>query len=337
MTTPADPDPRDRFDAALLPGMRDRLAAAYARFRQAERAAVISLSPGSDRPYRLRDCPGCAAPATEAEPLLQAHGLDLLGCRRCGLVYSRQVMDEAADATRYRESEIDDAAMALRCSEPYLELERARARYYLDRVAEVRPAATSLLEVGCGTGTLLIEARRRGWRCLGIEPGRAAAAKAREQGAPVIDGWFPRDLPADAGRFDVVAALDVLEHFTAPRAHLRELRRHVAATGAILLQVPNWNSLLVQLEGAASSVVAPGHWTYFTPHTLRDMAQSEGLRPLLVETVISELDRIERFPPETIARQLQVLSPELAAKPVDARSLHAAGLGYKIVALFGCV
>jgi SAM-dependent methyltransferase len=327
-------DPRSRFDAALIHGMRDRLADTYARFRKQERAVIAAAAPTASTEYRERDCPGCDAPARGVRPVLQAHGLDLIECPRCGITYSRQVMNEAIDADRYRASELDVAAMRLRCSGPYLELETARAQYYLDRLHVTGAITGSLLEVGCGTGTLLVEAMKRGWSALGVEPGAAAAAVARERGANVTEGYFPRDLPQGTGHFEVVAALDVLEHFATPRDFLRVLRDHLAPGGRLLLQVPNWDSLLVRLEGAASSTVCPGHWTYFTPVTLTRMAEAEGFSPLLVETVISEMDRIAVFGDAAIEDCIRRLRPDATGAALNADRLHALQLGYKILGIF---
>ena len=41
------PDPRAAFDAALIPGMRERLAAAYHEFRRHEAAAIAATAPPS--------------------------------------------------------------------------------------------------------------------------------------------------------------------------------------------------------------------------------------------------------------------------------------------------
>ena len=170
------PDPRNAFDAALIPGMRDRLAEAYARFRAREREVIRATSrrpaDGGSYTYRDRDCPCCGTGSAPLVPVLRAHGLDLLDCPGCGLTYTRQVMDHADDAARYAASDLDEEAMRLRGSDPYLELETARDAYYLARLMDVVPTPGRLLEVGSGTGTLLLEAGKRGWRALGIEPGR---------------------------------------------------------------------------------------------------------------------------------------------------------------------
>lgn len=330
-------DPRDAFDAALIPGMRARLAEAYRVFRAREAEAIAALAPpaagGTTGAYRERDCPLCGAAAAAARPVLTAHGLHLLDCAGCGLTYTREVMEEAADAGRYRASALDEALIALRLSDPYLELETARARHYLVLLAAQGAVGGALLEIGSGFGTLLVEAGRAGWRALGLEPGSAGAAASRRRGATVVEGYFPADLPDPAARWEAICALDVLEHMADPLGFLAQVRGRLAPAGRMLVQVPNWDSLLVRLEGAASSTVCPGHWSYFTPATLERLMRAAGFRTLAMETVQSEIDRMLAFPPAAIEAVLGALRPGERGVP-DATRLHALGLGYKLVGVF---
>ncbi len=329
---------RDAFDAALVPGMRARLAESYARFRAAEAEAIKHLVPpgegGAAGNYRRRDCPCCRHGSAGLAPVLRAHGLELLDCPGCGLTYTRQVLDEAADAARYAASGLDVEMLRLRGSGPYLELETLRDRYYMARLGAGGFGPGRLLEVGSGTGVLLLEAARAGWQALGMEPGRAAAQLAVERGTNTLCGWFPQDLPPGAEAFDAVAVLDVLEHFADPLGFLAQLKARLAPGGRLLVQVPNWDSLLVQLEGARSSVVAPGHWSYFTPASLAALLARAGFRTLSLETVVSELDRIAGFPPEQVAATLAALRPAAPPWPLDATALHGLGLGYKLLGVF---
>lgn len=342
-------DPRHGFDAALIPGMRARLEEGYARFRLAEARAIGMAAPpeagGRLGEYRLRPCPICEA-VPPAETILRNHGIDVVCCPDCGMTYARQVMEEQADAARYQASELDLEAMRLRCSDPYLELETARTRYYLDRLEESAQGRGALLDIGCGTGTTLVEAQARGWRVLGLEPGRAACAVARQRlGATsqgrVIEGYFPSHLPVDQASFDAIAILDVLEHFVDPQAFLRLIRRHLAPGGRLFVQVPNWDSLLVQLEGRASSVICTGHWSYFTPKSLPALLTRAGFRALHLETVVSEMDRIAAFSDAEIAAVVARLRPaELPITwpdkhgPQSAALLHRLGLSYKLIGIF---
>ena len=189
-------------------------------------------------------------------------------------------------------------------------------------------------KVAEGSLVLLLEAARAGWQGLGIEPGRAAAQLAVERGTNTIFGWFPQDLPADASGFDAVAVLDVLEHFADPLGFLAQLKARLAPGGRLLVQVPNWDSLLVRLEGARSSVVVPGHWSYFTPASLAALLARAGFRTLSLETVVSELDRIAAHPPGQVAAILAALRPAAPPWPLDAAALHGLGLGYKLLGVF---
>ncbi len=85
------------------------------------------------------------------------------------------------------------------------------------------PSGARLLDVGCGTGVLVAEARRRGHDAVALEPDPEMAALAgdllRDE---VIVGGLP-DLPLADDGFDVVTANFVLNHVDDPRAGAREL------------------------------------------------------------------------------------------------------------------
>ena len=336
------PDARDAFDAGSLPGMRERLATLYAGFRKAEAAINRERAPPSSGgrlgEYRDRVCPGCAADPPSGATLVSAHGLAVVACPHCGFVYARNVLESSSDAARYRLSEIDKITMELRDSAPYLELEVARARYYLHRIASVERQPGALIEIGCGSGTFLVEAAKLGWEALGVEPGLAAAEQARSRGARIAAGYFPQDLPDPERRVDLVAMLDVLEHIIEPRPFLRDVKARLNPGGLLFVQVPNWDSLLVQVEGARSTIVAPGHWSYFTRGTLATLLAGEGFHMVHAETVVSEIDRITSYPADEVAGTFLKLRPGLALpRPLTPLALYDLDLGYKLIAIFRSV
>jgi 2-polyprenyl-3-methyl-5-hydroxy-6-metoxy-1,4-benzoquinol methylase len=101
-------------------------------------------------------------------------------------------------------------------------------------------ACTSLLDVGCGDGSLLRALGKRGARLCGVDIADHAVANLAASG---IEGW---SVDLDSGRlpfedesFEVVTCYDVLEHLFDPRALLREIRRVLRRDGLALLCVPN--------------------------------------------------------------------------------------------------
>ena len=94
-----------------------------------------------------------------------------------------------------------------------------------------------LLDAGCGTGALAVEAARRGARGASrstvADAGRPGArARCRATSAPAASTFAVGDmLDAALGRFDHVVAMDSLIHYRAPTS-VRVLARLAARTGA---------------------------------------------------------------------------------------------------------
>ncbi len=109
----------------------------------------------------------------------------------------------------------------------------------LATTADLVPSAVrSVLDVGAGNGSFLkiLEQRRENLSMIGIERSVAAVQAARCQ-APIIRG-LAEDLPFSDRAFDLVSALETIEHLpygTYERA-LGELRR--VASKYILISVP---------------------------------------------------------------------------------------------------
>lgn len=103
-------------------------------------------------------------------------------------------------------------------------------RYLTDGVADI-------LDAGCGTGRLAIEAHRRGHRCVGVDLDRDMIERARAKAADIE--WHHADLATvDLGRsFDVAVMAGNIPLFCAPGAQatiVANLARHLR-TGGLLI------------------------------------------------------------------------------------------------------
>jgi SAM-dependent methyltransferase len=111
-------------------------------------------------------------------------------------------------------------------------------RRYLE-LMDVRPGAR-LLDIGCGEGFLLAEARAAGMDPLGVEISLSALRLTRES-VPDVDLALAagESLPFASESFDAVACLGTLEHFADPAAGVREMARVTRRDGQVLVVVPN--------------------------------------------------------------------------------------------------
>src|SRR5215470_7877674 len=94
-----------------------------------------------------------------------------------------------------------------------------------------------ILDVGCGTGANANAFARLG-PIVGIDTSMEALHFCQERGIKTLSLSPVEDLPFTHGAFDIVTALDVLEHTDDDLHALREIRRVIKDQGALLITVP---------------------------------------------------------------------------------------------------
>lgn len=104
------------------------------------------------------------------------------------------------------------------------------------RVTDRRPR---ILDVGCGTGANLLMLSKYG-DAEGVDVSEDALAFCRERGLEQVKLGAAERLPYDDATFDLVTALDVVEHLDDDLAGLREMRRVLRPGGRVLLFVPTF-------------------------------------------------------------------------------------------------
>ena len=104
----------------------------------------------------------------------------------------------------------------------------------------VRPDS-SLLEVGCGYGNVLRRFAGR-YRLAGLEFSAHAArvAKARIPGASIVTADLQRPFPFSRS-FDVVLAINVIEHLDDPAAAVGAIRKALSPGGICVIHLPTVN------------------------------------------------------------------------------------------------
>lgn len=219
---------------------------------------------------------GAALTAAHFSPsahLVGQHG-DLLGCVECGTVQQPVLPQGDALHALYREMRDDD----------YLAEEegrRATANRLLDLIAAHRPDGR-LLDVGCGHGLLLDEARKRGYETVGLELSRSNALHARE-----TLGLDVRELPLEAfehgtngdapGAFDAIVLADVLEHLDDPVAAIDQCTALLRPGGVLCVVTPDPASLTAKVAGKRWWGYLPAHTVLLPRRTLRELLSAAGL------------------------------------------------------------
>jgi SAM-dependent methyltransferase len=133
------------------------------------------------------------------------------------------------------------------------------------------PPRARVLDAGCGSGRTLQDLRAYG-EVSGIELSELAAGYARSRELGEVRVGRVEELPWEAGTFDLVTCLDVLEHTPDDHVALRELRRVTKPGGWLLLTVPAYPSLW------STHDVVNHHYRRYTRRSLRRAATDAAWR-----------------------------------------------------------
>lgn len=177
----------------------------------------------------------------------------------------------------------------------------------------------SVLDVGCGDGLLQehIAERLLKVATTGIDLSEVAVEKAKEKHIPnatfMAADVIAAGIPYPPNTFDVVIALDVLEHLFVPETLLREMKR--ASKRHLIIGVPNFSSFPARVQTLIGKVPEnnhpkKGHAYWFNYHILSKMLDDNGLTIITVR-FNCQLERLPLF--GTLIRRLALAFPNLFA------------------------
>jgi 2-polyprenyl-3-methyl-5-hydroxy-6-metoxy-1,4-benzoquinol methylase len=219
--------------------------------------------------HRQNCCPLCDSGNTVEELRLDKY--TILSCLDCTVQFSSPQPDDETLAAIYSAdyflSDRDGIS-----SDEVSRLKRETAKLYVDQILSIRKSEPGehLLEIGCGSGDFLVEARDRGYVVRGLEfSGHAVSvANARLGSEAVIQG----DIETAGFResaFDIIVFSDVLEHVRNPKSFLSSVYRSLRPGGLVFIVTPSTDSWSRALMGRNWMEYKIEHLFYFNRRSLK--------------------------------------------------------------------
>ena len=135
-----------------------------------------------------------------------------------------------------------------------------------------------LLDVGCGTGELLNEARKY-YECYGLEPSSVAAEIARQKGFSIIESTLEEAIVAT--QFNVITLDSVIEHVKSPTATLNKIHSLLKPGGIVVMWTPKFGGPASRMHGRGWTGFRHGYHTYlFSGNTLGAFLEKTGFEVL---------------------------------------------------------
>ena len=160
------------------------------------------------------------------------------------------------------------------------------ALWHVDARERFALAGRTAIDVGCGAGLLAEPLARMGAQVTGVDaaPENIAAARAHAVGQGLEIDYFAGELAAlPPATFDLVTAMEVVEHVTDPAAFIAGLAARLAPGGLMILSTPNRTMLskllLVEAAERVGAVPRGTHdWDQFLkPEELTKLLEDAGL------------------------------------------------------------
>jgi SAM-dependent methyltransferase len=174
-----------------------------------------------------------------------------------------------------------DQSAASRLEEAYRRLVLRDHVQFVEQALRDSSARGPLLDVGCGGGLFLGLMRLRGFRVLGLDNSREAAAIAwQRQQAPAVCALL-ENAPFRTGSLAGLTMFHVMEHLYDPRVYLRSAHDLLERDGRLIVQVPNAACWQFRLLGSSwNGMDVPRHLFDFRDRDIEKLIESCGFEVL---------------------------------------------------------
>ena len=151
----------------------------------------------------------------------------------------------------------------------------------------------SALDVGCGAGLLAEPLARMGAKVTAVDaaPELIEAAKAHAAGQGLSIDYRAIGVELLEAHYDLVTAMEVIEHVADPQAFVKDLAARLAPGGLMILSTPNrtaWSKLLtITLAEGFGQIPKSTHdfEKFIDPDTMRGLLAQAGLEVIDFEGI----------------------------------------------------
>ncbi len=207
----------------------------------------------------------------------------LCKCKSCSFIFSQQIPTEQELINHYEGYGRNDYLSPITIKR-YNEL--------LDEFEPFRKTG-KLLDVGCGIGYFLEEAKKRGWEVYGTEYTDEAVKICSEKGVIMHQGKLDPE-NYNLGEFDIITSFEVIEHINNPIEEVTNFHSLLRKGGLVYVTTPNFNSLLrYRLKEAYNVITYPEHLSYYTPKTIHQLFKRIGFSKKRILTTGISLTRLK--------------------------------------------
>jgi 2-polyprenyl-3-methyl-5-hydroxy-6-metoxy-1,4-benzoquinol methylase len=227
-------------------------------------------------------CPNCGS--KEAKLLYDFPSGKYLKCSQCNLVsidplpaYNQMVARAEYWASKHH-------TKTVKVKQHYsAEFQEFAFAEYFRKMAPFKKTGR-VLDIGCGIGSFIHAAERKGWDAYGIDIGPSISV-AKKHNLKVNQGRL-QDINFSDAYFDIITMFDVIEHINDLNDLFADIRKKLRPNGLLVIKTPNINSISSKILGRDWSAIEPyDHIILFSSRTLKSFLQKRGFKIICRKTI----------------------------------------------------
>jgi len=267
----------------------------------------------------IEQCPCCHT--VERKAIGEKNGFYIFLCNNCQTLYTQSV---------------EDLNVAENYDDYYHQGNLTVPDFVNVRLNEIAKSFESyrqnnrLLDVGCGAGLLLEASLKNKWQAEGLEVSSSSVDSLRKRGIKVFHGILSEaQFPAD--HFDVVTAVEMLEHIPNPAEVIVEIHRILRPGGLFWATTPHGRGASARLLGQKwSCVTPPEHLHLFSVKGLQKIIKEADFREVKISTYgVNPFEIFHRWREEDSSPPIVNAEGEIRNES-EAKQFDRVGTGYEL-------
>ena len=154
----------------------------------------------------------------------------------------------------------------------------------------------NILDLSCGQGDFLAEAKKRNWNVYGSEYSEAASKLCENRGIKMHQGDLSKNIFGET-KFDVITSFEVIEHINNPNEFMSLINHKLQNKGIVYCTTPNFNSLLRYFEKDKFMMIDyPEHISFYTKRSIKYLGKKNNFKSIQIKTTGLDIGRLFNSP-----------------------------------------
>ena len=276
-----------------------------------------------------RSCPVCES-NNELE-IFYKEGGRYVKCQECSMVYINPVFRDSSIKEYYEGNHTEQAEVVESDTDDfYVNIYNGG----LDNISKFIENLSSILDIGCSSGTFLDLCKEKNIGTFGVELNQAEYEYVKRKGHTVYNELLENIQFEE--KFDAITMWDVFEHIKDGEFYLNLMKTHLTENGVIFLQIPSSDSLAAKiLREHCNMFDGLEHVNLYGVETIKKLAEKSGLEVLSLKTVISEIGVMNNYLNYEDPYLGGTTNKKFISNLIDEEEIHKSLQGYKLQVILG--